>query len=89
MQIIRPGTALSIHPLENFVNTIIDKTLDKYRDFGLYRTKGGGGIARIVFRQTIQKSQLILCVLARIFVKYAGKIDRKTRRRSLCGAAFG
>jgi 2',3'-cyclic-nucleotide 2'-phosphodiesterase (5'-nucleotidase family) len=55
---------------------------------GLHRTKDGGQIARIVFWQIIQKTQLILCVLARIFVKYAGKIDRKVRRSALCGVAI-
>ena len=46
------------------------------------------GLRRQIFRQMIQKSKGILCVLPEILVKYAGKDASKTCACHLCGVAL-
>ena len=53
-----------------------------------YRTIGVCGLRRQVFRQMKQKTQGILCVFPRLFVKYAGKDASKTCASYLCGVAL-
>ena len=53
-----------------------------------YRTIGVCGLRSQIFRQMKQKTQGILCVFPRLFVKYAGKDASKTCASYLCGVAL-